>query len=121
MGRKIRGNVPPQASAGCPFGKHLHAGASRWRGKCAPACLNVERLHDGLELEKKWKAEIRVLMEFAWWCENPGSRTISERDSLARSGTLRHYAANNDTRSPVDIETFEPLTACQTMEHLRKR
>jgi hypothetical protein len=42
---------------------------------------------------KKWKAEICVLMEFAWWDANPRSQTSTERDSLARSGMHRRSTA----------------------------
>ncbi len=44
--------------------------------------------------EKSGTRENCVLMEFAWWGAYPRTRTISERDSLARSGSHRHSTAN---------------------------
>ena len=49
-------------------------------------------------------------MEFAWWCEDPKSQTSTERDSLARSGTHRHYAANAN----------EPNLRWQNKQHSNK-
>jgi hypothetical protein len=90
MGRKIRGHVPPQASAGCPFGKHLRAGASSWRVKCAHACLNVGRLHDGLEHEKSGK------LKFAFsWNLRGGARTqgfLGSRKEISWHGSASRRA-----------------------------
>jgi hypothetical protein len=51
----------------------------------------VEWLHDGLEHEKKWKAQIRVCMEFAWWGAYPRTQTISLIEFLAHNGTAKQH------------------------------
>jgi hypothetical protein len=105
-GWKIRGNVPPQASAGCPFGKHLLAVASRWRGECAPACLNVGRLHDGPGTRKKVESTnlrshgICVVVSQPRVTDEHGKRfPCTGRHTSARSSLPRQFSSKRTNKS----------------------